>query len=453
MHELAASYTFYQCKMKPGQTFGDWVAGLRCIGRDCNFGASEVLDRLIRDMIVLNTPHNEVRRACLRESSPTLEMVLKIANSYVALAASGAIVKGPTQGPTPEVLAAEKLHQPEVLAVEKLRQPRRAKTSNWGNGNSHQSESRPEGRQGQRCAGCGSTTHIRAACPFLKAECHKCGRIGHIKSVCRSEQSGNKSRNDYKTSSMSVMTLSKHTHDLSRKPRHALLINGHDVDFEVDTESPFALIGENVWKNIGSRWLARSRIKLSAYGQRQISVTGECTVDVTCGSTVLPLPLVVVSSGASLLGLNWIQAFQLDINALLYTPKASAELLSADVHTVGVPTDLDLKKVIADHPSIFAPGLGLCTKAHLQPRDSVQPKFSKARPVPFSRINAVEKDLQRLEDLNPWDRVHVNFAGPFLGSMWLLAMDAHSKWPSVIRLANYPTTEITIAGLDALFTI
>ena len=197
--------------MKPGQTYGDWVADLRCIGRDCNYGASQVLDRLIRDMIVLSTPHNEVRRACLRESSPTLEMVLKIANSYVALAASDAIVKGPTQGPTPEVLAVEKIHQPEVLAVEKLRQPRRAKTSNWKNGKSHQSESRPEGHQGERCAGCGSTTHIRVACPFLKSECHKCGRIGHIKSVCRSEQSGNKSHNDYKTSSMSVMTLSKHT--------------------------------------------------------------------------------------------------------------------------------------------------------------------------------------------------------------------------------------------------
>ena len=50
-------------------------------------------------------------------------MVLKIANSYVALAASDAIVKGPIQGPTPEVLSVEKLHQPEVLAVEKLRQP------------------------------------------------------------------------------------------------------------------------------------------------------------------------------------------------------------------------------------------------------------------------------------------------------------------------------------------
>ena len=206
--------TFYQCKIKPGQTYGDWVADLRWIGRDSNYGALQVLDRLIRDMIVLNTPHNEVRRECLRESSPSLEMVLKIANSYVALAASDAIVKGPTQGPTPEVLAVEKLHHPEVLAVEKLRQPRRAKTSNWKNGKSHQSESRPEGHQGQRCAGCGSTTHIRAACPFLKSECHKCGRVGHIKSVCRSEQSGNKSHNDYKTSSMSVMTLSKHTHPI-----------------------------------------------------------------------------------------------------------------------------------------------------------------------------------------------------------------------------------------------
>ena len=98
---------------------------------------------------------------------------------------------------------------------------------------------------------------------------------------------------------------------------------------------------------------------------------------------------------------NWIQAFQLDINALLYTPKASAEPPSAYVHTVGVPTDIALKKVITDHPSILEPGLGLCTKtkAHLQLRDGVQPKLVKARPVPFSRIDAVEKELQGLEEL------------------------------------------------------
>ena len=138
------------------------MADLRCIGRDCNCGATEVLDRLIRDMDVLKTPHNVVRTACLNESSPTLSMVLKTANSYIALAVSNAIVKGHTQGPTPE-----------VLTEERLRQPRLAKTRNWKNGKSHhKSKYWPEGRQRQRCAGYSSTTHLRAACPFLKSECH-----------------------------------------------------------------------------------------------------------------------------------------------------------------------------------------------------------------------------------------------------------------------------------------
>ena len=28
----------------------------------------------------------------------------------------------------------------------------------------------------------------------------------------------------------------------------------------------------------------------------------------------------------------------------------------------------------------------------------------------------------------PWQRIHLDFAGPFLGSMFLIAVDAHSKW-------------------------
>ena len=31
----------------------------------------------------------------------------------------------------------------------------------------------------------------------------------------------------------------------------------------------------------------------------------------------------------------------------------------------------------------------------------------------------------------PWKRVHVDFAGPFMGSMYIIAVDAHSKWPEV----------------------
>jgi hypothetical protein len=31
-----------------------------------------------------------------------------------------------------------------------------------------------------------------------------------------------------------------------------------------------------------------------------------------------------------------------------------------------------------------------------------------------------------------WQRIHVDFAGPFLGMMFLVIVDAHSKWPEVI---------------------
>ena len=97
---------------------------------------------------------------------------------------------------------------------------------------------------------------------------------------------------------------------------------------------------------------------------------------------------------------------------------------------MGVPADLDLKKVIADHPSIFAPGLGLCmkTKAHLQLRDGVQPKFFKTRPVPFSRIHAVDKELQRLKDLKIVTKVD------------------YSDWATPIVVVQKPSGKLRICG-------
>ena len=35
-----------------------------------------------------------------------------------------------------------------------------------------------------------------------------------------------------------------------------------------------------------------------------------------------------------------------------------------------------------------------------------------------------------------WERVHVDFVGPFLGRMFLIMVDAHSKWPEVIEMKS-----------------
>jgi transposase InsO family protein len=46
----------------------------------------------------------------------------------------------------------------------------------------------------------------------------------------------------------------------------------------------------------------------------------------------------------------------------------------------------------------------------------------------------------------PWERVHIDFAGPVSGSMFLILVDAFSKWPEVYRMSS-TTTEATIKVL------
>ena len=50
----------------------------------------------------------------------------------------------------------------------------------------------------------------------------------------------------------------------------------------------------------------------------------------------------------------------------------------------------------------------------------------------------------------PWERIEVDFAGPFLGKMFLVVVDAHFKWPEVIVMASTMATR-TITALRELF--
>ncbi|CAC5385760.1 Uncharacterized protein K02A2.6 [Mytilus coruscus] len=51
----------------------------------------------------------------------------------------------------------------------------------------------------------------------------------------------------------------------------------------------------------------------------------------------------------------------------------------------------------------------------------------------------------------PWQRVHIDFCGPFLNEMFLIVVDAHSKWIDVIRMSS-TTSEKTINALRCLFS-
>ena len=52
----------------------------------------------------------------------------------------------------------------------------------------------------------------------------------------------------------------------------------------------------------------------------------------------------------------------------------------------------------------------------------------------------------------PWQRVHLDFAGPFQNSMFLVAVDAHSKWPEV-KVMSSTTVPATLDVLREWFSV
>ena len=50
----------------------------------------------------------------------------------------------------------------------------------------------------------------------------------------------------------------------------------------------------------------------------------------------------------------------------------------------------------------------------------------------------------------PWQRVHIDFCGPVCNSMWLVVVDAKTKWPEVLKMSNI-TALSTIQKLRTVF--
>ena len=50
----------------------------------------------------------------------------------------------------------------------------------------------------------------------------------------------------------------------------------------------------------------------------------------------------------------------------------------------------------------------------------------------------------------PWARVHVNYAGPFMNSMFFIVTDAHSKWVKIMKMSSRTSTA-TVQMLRTMF--
>ncbi|CAF1541629.1 unnamed protein product [Rotaria sp. Silwood1] len=298
---MTSTYDFYSCYQKSGQTFTEWKAELCEKLRHCGFTTSALKDkpqdRALRDMYVIGIKSQKIRQALLKEQDPDLETTEKIIQLAERLEEDVRHFGNPIKH---DDYAVAKLHNS---------QPKREKQPQ--NKSFVKNEYKP-------CETCGSTRHLRSKCRYREFICNFCKKTGHLEKVCRQKK-------NEKLSTKHIATIYKLncSNQTNQSIKHSstipLKVNGYDFTFELDTGTFNTIISMEDWYKLGSPTIHPSKLKLKCYSGNALKIKGECNVKVQYQNQSYNLSMIIIY-GASppLLGLQWINIMQLDLNQLIH---------------------------------------------------------------------------------------------------------------------------------------
>ena len=238
-----------------------------------------------------------------------------------------------------------------------------------------------------------------ADCHFKTAECHKCGKKGHLACVCRSKAPSKKGPHPQRKSNPCSATYivtedsgDYSTYNVTGSPVQPLKVtviaNNANLEMEVDTGASTSIISEQtynqLWPQDRRPILQPTAVKLRTYSGEQLNIKGVITVEVQYNGQSESLPLIVANGqGPSLLGRDWLTKICLDWTQL------------CNNH---VCYSLSLQGIFADYSSVFDTELGTLKgfKATIHVDPTAQPRFCKPRAVPHALKEKIEKELDRL---------------------------------------------------------
>ncbi|CAF1515164.1 unnamed protein product [Adineta ricciae] len=373
---MTASFDFYSCYQKPGQSFQEWKGELCSKLKHCGFTSSclakKPQDRALRDMYVIGLHDVKIRQALLKETDPDLDKAERIIQTAERLQAD---LKQFDNAHKRNEFQVAKLHNGKWNRQNKQQQNQR-------NNNTNNKPSSPS----KACDGCGSTSHTRVNCTYKDIVCNNCKRKGHLSRVCRQ-----------KKDSVQVKHISTvYRVDSKNTMPHAvtmnLQVNDCSTEMELDTGALHTIIDKSTWQKIGCPRIQPSKLQLRCYGGTILNIMGECLVNVKYDNRSMQLPVVVVQDPRpSLLGLNWIHRLKVDLNRIIFDTDMSVTGLHR------ILDDSDLQQIIHKHQNVLNTELGHCSKikAHIQLKPDAHPKFFKSRTIPFAYMDAIRDEIQR----------------------------------------------------------
>ncbi|XP_049272416.1 uncharacterized protein K02A2.6-like [Rhipicephalus sanguineus] len=284
-------------------------------------------------------------------------------------------------------------------------------------------------------------------CKFQAAMCNFCNKRGHIEKACISKKklakgppqrhkSGNAPRSITQVETQHSLPAPTSLYDLHNvnlgtqpKIMVTLAVNRQPIEFEVDSGAACTLISEETYRNTWPRNappLLNEDTHLRTWSGQDLPILGSANVEVAYNGTLTKLPIVIVKgTGSSLLGRNWFHALNIAICGINQAAEGSSterqelvERLKKKYGTVfseeisghnGPPVDLEL------HPE-------------------ARPKFLKARSIPFALQPAYEKELDKLEQQG------------------IIAPTQHSDWATPLVAVRKKNGSLRLCG-DYRFTV
>ena len=174
---------------------------------------------------------------------------------------------------------------------------------------------------------------------------------------------------------------------------------------EVETGAAVSLISYKKLKQVLPRIkIKKTMVVLRTYTSEVIPVRGEVQVMVTYGEQKKKLTLYVIrQEGPCLLGREWLTSIRLDWKTI--------RLVAMDTNQTG------LHEMLKRYDEVFQDELGTMKtiKAKLKLKENATPKFHRPRTVPFALKEAIEQELNGLEEKGILQKVdHSDWAAPIV---------------------------------------
>ncbi|KAI5751278.1 hypothetical protein M8J77_006027 [Diaphorina citri] len=242
-----------------------------------------------------------------------------------------------------------------------------------------------------KCYRCGQENHKANVCKFRSEFCRKCNKLGHIGRVCMSQaRVANYRKSHQVDDELPIQNEEYEVNVLHNAKSDKFMVNIHIEDrqfcMEVDTGAALSSISYADYKalNIDNK-IFKTNVQMKTYTGETIKPKGVCFVTCRYKRQTFVGKLYIINQDVDpIFGRDWIREISLDW--------AEIKLLKSE-------ENLQLEEILKMYEDVFTDKIGTIPneKGCLILKPDATPIFFKPRPVPYSRKEKIEKELDRLE--------------------------------------------------------